>query len=74
MKSYTCLNHSVIGGIRLGGGQFYILQIDALRAKLDKDCKKSKLINLMTLMERINLETSMVVFKDDDLSGDRVLN
>ncbi len=70
-KDYTYFNNKVIGGIKLGSGGYYMQAISRLRAKLDKDCRDVKITELMN---RINLDSSMVVFRDDDLRVDRVLN
>jgi len=69
-KGYTSLNNKVIGGIKLGEGEFYILAINRLRSRLDKDCRDAKVIELMT---KINLDTPMIVFKED-IRADRVLH
>ena len=70
-RGYTSLSNKIRGGIKLSSGSYYIKNIDSMRAKLDKDCKAFK---LQEIMNKINLDSPMVVFRNDDLSDDRVIN
>jgi len=45
--------------------------IPAIRASIEK---KNRDANLAAIMDRINLDSPMMVFRDDELSADRVLH